>query len=657
MLTYVLKRILAMVPTLLGITFVTFLIINFAPGDPVAITFGGGGDERTNEGGDDRERQADTIKAKKKLLGMLSEEHAVLAWNAITPPLPDHAPGPDEASVERAHFELQRAGHLVELPAWPHALALSPDGGTVYSAGDDKAPRAVSVSTRSVARVFGAHEVEVWALAVSPDGATLASGDTNGVVKLWSTADGSERASLQSCPSIVRDLAFLPDGSLLVPCDDGRLRLHDAAGAVVASFADHVSGVWTVEAARDGSRFWSGGYDRKIREWNPASPAAPLRVVRELPQAVAALALSPDGLTLAAACDDRGVYLVSLATDAAAPRAIKGHTKGATAVAWSPDGRTLYTGSRDESVRSWDVASLRPLGMNLATTGHVHELLVSKDGATLWSASDSWAPVPLWKRYLKWLARVFTFDFDRSFVDDEKVSAKIAQALPVTLGLNLLALVLIYAVSIPLGVKAAVQRGSAFDHVSSLVLFLLYSIPSFWAATLLIMSFSSKQTFDLLPSVGLESPNARDLSYVSWLLDRLAHLVLPLTVLVYGGFASLSRYARTSMLESIGQDYVRTARAKGLPESAVIFKHALRNSMITIITLVANLLPAMIGGSVIVESIFSIQGMGKLGFDAILSRDYPVIMAITTFSAFLTLLGILVSDLLYSVVDPRISHA
>ena len=127
-------------------------------------------------------------------------------------------------------------------------------------------------------------------------------------------------------------------------------------------------------------------------------------------------------------------------------------------------------------------------------------------------------------------------------------------------------------------------------------------------------------------------------------------------VLTYGGFASLSRYARTSLLETIQQDYVRTARAKGLSERVVIYKHALRNSLIAIVTLVGTLLPAMIGGSVIVEYIFSIRGMGMLAFEAILQRDYPVVMAITTFSALLTLMGVLVSDVLYTVVDPRITH-
>jgi hypothetical protein len=162
--------------------------------------------------------------------------------------------------------------------------------------------------------------------------------------------------------------------------------------------------------------------------------------------------------------------------------------------------------------------------------------------------------------------------------------------------------------------------------------------------------------WDVLPSGGLESLGAESMSYLDWLWDRILHLFLPILVMTYAGFASMSRYARTTMLETIQEDYVRTARAKGLSERVVVYKHAFRNSLVTIVTLMGNLLPALIGGSVIVEYIFNIQGMGLLGFDAILQRDYPVIMAITTFSAFLTLMGILLSDILYSVVDPRVSQ-
>jgi peptide/nickel transport system permease protein len=171
---------------------------------------------------------------------------------------------------------------------------------------------------------------------------------------------------------------------------------------------------------------------------------------------------------------------------------------------------------------------------------------------------------------------------------------------------------------------------------------------------LLIMLLGGGDFWDILPVYGISSIGAEDWSFVSWLVDRIWHLVLPIICLTYGGFAYLSRLTRANMLEVVREDYIRTARAKGLSERLVIFKHAFRNALLPLVTLLAFLLPAMFGGSVIIESIFSIPGMGQLGFEAVLSRDYPVIMAITTISALLTLVGLLLSDILYAVLDPRI---
>jgi peptide/nickel transport system permease protein len=175
-------------------------------------------------------------------------------------------------------------------------------------------------------------------------------------------------------------------------------------------------------------------------------------------------------------------------------------------------------------------------------------------------------------------------------------------------------------------------------------------------AVLLIMFLGGGDFFDLFPIYGIVSSGMEGASFMARLGDHLWHLVLPVFCLTYGGLAALSRFQRAGMLEVIRQDYIRTARAKGLPEKIVIFKHAFRNSLIPIVTLLGYLIPGMFGGSVIIESIFSIPGMGQLGFEAVLSRDYPVVLAIATISAILTLLGLLVSDLLYVWVDPRISY-
>jgi peptide/nickel transport system permease protein len=256
--------------------------------------------------------------------------------------------------------------------------------------------------------------------------------------------------------------------------------------------------------------------------------------------------------------------------------------------------------------------------------------------------------------YIDWLGNVMKLDFGVSRKDGRPVLERISEALPITLSLNMISIVLVYLISIPWGVVSAVKKDSLFDRASSLVLFIMYSLPSFWVGLLLILYLSSGEYLNLFPLGGIISEWAEGLPLVPRLFNVLWHLVLPVATLTYGSFAFLARYTRANMLEVIGQQYITTARAKGLPEGRVIFVHAFKNSLIPLVTLMAALLPGLLGGSVIVESIFSIPGMGLLAFESILTRDIPVIMAIAALSAILTLLGILVADLLYAVVDPRI---
>jgi len=262
-------------------------------------------------------------------------------------------------------------------------------------------------------------------------------------------------------------------------------------------------------------------------------------------------------------------------------------------------------------------------------------------------------PIPV--QYALWLKRIVTLDFGTSYKDQRNVLDKIVERLPISLTLSLISIFLVYLIAVPVGVYSATHQHSISDNIITVVLFILYSLPNFWVATLFIMFLGGGDFFDVFPIYGLVSDGYDQFGFWAKIGDRLWHLVLPITCLTYGGLATVSRYGRVGMLEAIRQDYIRTARAKGLSEKAVIFKHAFRNSIIPIVTLLAALLPAMLGGSVIVESIFSIPGMGHLAFESILARDYPVIMAITTISAVLTLAGILLADLCYALVDPRIS--
>ncbi len=257
--------------------------------------------------------------------------------------------------------------------------------------------------------------------------------------------------------------------------------------------------------------------------------------------------------------------------------------------------------------------------------------------------------------YFKWVKNISHLDFGLSSKDKRPVLDRIKEALPITLTLNIISIFIVYFISIPLGIWSAVRQSSILDKILMIQLFILYSLPEFWVATLLLVFFCGGEYLNLFPLMGYVSDGAEHLPFWSWMGNVAWHLFLPIVVYVYGGFAFLSRFARSNFLEVVRQDYIRTARAKGLPERKVLWKHAFRNSLIPLVTLTGTLLPALMGGSVIVEQIFSIPGMGMLSFEAVLGRDYNVIMGIATISAFLTLISLLISDLLYVAVDPRIT--
>jgi peptide/nickel transport system permease protein len=263
---------------------------------------------------------------------------------------------------------------------------------------------------------------------------------------------------------------------------------------------------------------------------------------------------------------------------------------------------------------------------------------------------------PLHIQYWRWLSRILTLDFGNSLRDHRPVMDKLLERIPVSLQLSGLSLFFAYLISIPTGIYSATHQYSKGDRFATVILFTLYSLPNFWVATMAIVYLGGGDFWDVFPVFGLQSVGYQNWPLWEQFTDRVWHLILPVTCMTYYTFAALSRYMRSSMLEVIRQDFIRTARAKGLSERLVVYRHALRNSLIPIVTLMADLLPALIGGSIVVETIFSIPGMGQLSFESVLNRDYPTIMAIFTFSAFLTLVGILVADFLYTIVDPRIKY-
>jgi peptide/nickel transport system permease protein len=244
-------------------------------------------------------------------------------------------------------------------------------------------------------------------------------------------------------------------------------------------------------------------------------------------------------------------------------------------------------------------------------------------------------------------------DFGRSFSSDNRpVIDKIAERAPITIGINLLALLLEFALAIPIGVLAAIHRDRLLDKGVTVFVFLGFSIPLFWLALVLMYFFGVRLGW--LPISGLHSLGSDAFSTLGRLADLARHLVLPLAVAIFGSLAGLSRYMRSGMLEVLRQDYITTARAKGLRERVVVWRHGVRNALLPVITFVGFSIPGLMGGSVIFETIFAIPGMGRLFYDAIMARDYPVVMGVLVITAFLTLVGNMVADILYAVADPRI---
>jgi peptide/nickel transport system permease protein len=263
-------------------------------------------------------------------------------------------------------------------------------------------------------------------------------------------------------------------------------------------------------------------------------------------------------------------------------------------------------------------------------------------------------PIPV--QYWIWLTRLVRLDFGRSFLPDGRpVLQKIGERLPVTLLLNLVEMAIILLIAVPIGVLSATRQYSRFDKITTLFVFIGFATPDFWLALLLMILFGSQLGW--LPISGLRDINWEYLSFWRQQWDFLSHLVLPITVATFGGLAGFSRYMRQSMLEVIRQDYIQSARAKGLTEKAVIGKHALRNAMLPIVTILGLSLPGLIGGSVIVESVFAIPGMGQLMVQSVFQRDYPVIMGNLVIVSTLTLVANLIADVAYGLVDPRIRLA
>ncbi|HBA87526.1 MAG TPA: diguanylate cyclase [Geobacter sp.] len=262
---------------------------------------------------------------------------------------------------------------------------------------------------------------------------------------------------------------------------------------------------------------------------------------------------------------------------------------------------------------------------------------------------------PLYVQYGLWISHLARLDFGRSFAPDNRpVLDKIKERIPITISLNVIALILEFGIAIPIGIMAAVHRDTLLDRGISVFVFVGFAVPTFWLALLCMYLFGVKLSW--LPISGIHSLGSEHLPFLARMGDMAKHLLLPVAIATFGSLAGLSRYMRSTMLEVLSQDYITTARAKGVKERIVIYRHALKNALLPVITLLGFSLPGLIGGSVIFETIFAIPGMGQLFYQGVMARDYPLVMGILVIGACLTLIGNLLADLSYALADPRIRH-
>jgi ABC-type dipeptide/oligopeptide/nickel transport system permease component len=258
------------------------------------------------------------------------------------------------------------------------------------------------------------------------------------------------------------------------------------------------------------------------------------------------------------------------------------------------------------------------------------------------------------------------FDLGHSIPRGRPVNDLILEALPRTISLQVVALPISYMLAIWLGIQQARKRGSFVDYGTSFTTLALWCVPSIWVAVLLVGFLANEQYLKIFPTFGLNSPDESAMNFLpgyvdgkfapGWLLDRLYHMALPLICLIYANFAFLSRLTRGALLDNLSADFVRTARAKGLPERVVLYRHAFRTSLIPLITVLVNILPGLIAGSIVVESVFDIKGMGKLVVDAAQQRDFELVLSATFVTGLLTLVAYLLADILYAIADPRVSY-
>ncbi|HEX4129891.1 MAG TPA: ABC transporter permease subunit [Pirellulales bacterium] len=596
MTSYIVRRLLLMIPTLFGVTIVSFLVMHMAPGDPLL----GHGDAQ----GLERESSREDYLVQKRALGL--DKPVLLNFN----------------DFRDYHEPVRTAAHFLGRST------------------DEIAKQLPELASAPVDSDAGRRRSFLASLAIPDFAKRLADPATHAAlahsivdfVMVW-----CENAGTSAVPAAV---ASLRDPAADLPSRRGAIRAlsHMLTDPFVYGYSrePHDSKTPAVVATW---RLWWG---RHRDDFQPVSDDRREALQKEL----ARLAKAPS----------RNALMEGLERFRKSDVPFFAH---------------VLLG--DSTLAEKNVAALmlrlslgKPLATDVPLSADEHEVDRAAENWTTYydvnrSAYERTLPEKLWRvvadtQYAHMVVRLATFNFGPSALKTrEPVGEKIWRAFTVTAPLMLASETLIYLIAVPLGIICAVHRGRLLDRTITFGLFVLYSVPTFVAAMILLLLFCYGEHFQWFPMSGLHSQAADEMGWGAWLLDYGWHAFLPIVCLSLFSLAGLAMYARASMLDVISADYVRTARAKGVPEHTVICSHALRNALIPVITLFADFLPAMLGGSVLVEVLFSIPGMGRLSWSSLEQKDYPTLMALVYIDAIVVLVSILLSDLLYHVVDPRIT--
>lgn len=658
MLTYILRRMLLMIPTLFGITIMVFGIARCAPGRPGASAFGGGGDQMSAEG----QKQLREWYEKRYGLDLPLHMQYVRWWKGMF--FEDRQASSWTANGERIFTLRQESDELYARD----------DDGQWYLVSDlEPAGSPVSES----------------------DAAALdAIASANQRDHLLGVADGYPvplhlpvQASMQPIESL--DMTLLEPAGLEQPITvDAHVWTQFGQRLYVSPEDDSQfvyirNGRWfSLEPNNPDSSTWS-----KFLQDDPSfKPKIDKTMYRSLPEVVdgrpTPLHLMVSGKPTAL---DEGV---AWDPDELDELFVPGQTT-AMAWMWTQDGHPVFKADepvkiklfKSKSTGEWQrlVGASRIVDPEFdryeqgdaAFTGLLSETQIAElptpseeepelyhvvmkgDSEPFPTAFDESRDVQRYQHSVS----VFSVTLGTSLTTHVTVMQELKDRLPVTLGINLLAFPIIYVIAIPTGMLMALKRGLGFDRSANIVLLGLWSVPTVLSATLFIGYLGEGGAgLEWFPNNGLKSNDYDSLSALGQIRDRLWHLVLPVTCIVYGGFAYLAKQMRAAMLENFTMDYVRTARAKGVSKANIVIRHVMRNSLLPLITIFATILPAMIAGSVIIEQIFNIEGMGQFTFQAIQNRDYDVVQSMAMIAGLLTLSGLLVADICYALVDPRITY-